>query len=168
MPIKPGADGGRTFIRGGLVRAVSRGLARPSSKRTLRLLYRKFTSREPGPARKFGLGKGLNLIKKLDFVLMATLAGLAGAIIPVCLSALFIGLLVFGMWLADRTPEAEYYRALYDVCMARRDDAPACLRIVADLKEKQLYKIESPGWVWPLPVPQLQSQPPKGDLNNNG
>ncbi|GIK36545.1 MAG: hypothetical protein BroJett011_03780 [Chloroflexota bacterium] len=50
-------------------------------------------------------------------------------------------------------PEAEYYRGLYDVCVAQTRQREMCLKAVGGFRAKGWYEQESPGYEWPMPAP---------------
>lgn len=58
-------------------------------------------------------------------------------------------------------PRAEYYRAMYDVCVAQTRQPELCRRSVAGYAEKGWYEAPSEGWDWPLstPTPRPQRNP---------
>lgn len=47
--------------------------------------------------------------------------------------------------------EAQYYRGLYDVCLAQTRLPEMCLNSVSEFKARDWYEQESQGWDWPLP-----------------
>lgn len=49
-------------------------------------------------------------------------------------------------------PEEEYYRAMFDVCVAQMGDRALCLRSVAGYRERGWYEEPSAGWRWPPAV----------------
>lgn len=68
-------------------------------------------------------------------------------------------------------PRAEYYRAMYDVCVAQMGDRELCRRSVAGYVEKGWYEAPSEGWDWPLdtardaPLPTPTPRPERNPAN---
>jgi hypothetical protein len=84
-----------------------------------------------------------------EFIITATL--LASILIGVCAPTLAAAVVV-----ATRPdPEAQYWRGVYDVCLAQTHNPALCLDRVADFYERRedWYGAPSPGWEWPLPRP---------------
>lgn len=81
---------------------------------------------------------------------------LAAVVLALALASLAI-VAAAGLYALSSTnspdPRAEYYRAMYDVCVAQMGDKELCLRSVAGYAEKGWYEEPSEGWDWPLPTP---------------
>ena len=85
---------------------------------------------------------------------------IAGKDIALAISALVMLLFICGLaaaipvaaYVSDRQAEREYYRALYDTCVAQTGYQDLCLRSITNFRQEyRWYEKESPGWEWPLP-----------------
>lgn len=66
-------------------------------------------------------------------------------------------------------PEAEYYRAIYDICVAQTRQPEMCLQATANFKAKGWYEQESPGWgdlPAPRPAQPVPARPGRGLPNS--
>jgi hypothetical protein len=95
---------------------------------------------------------------RLVVTITAVLALGIGILIPSLLTALVAG----GLFLSAQfqapaaDPEAEYYRGLYDACVALTHQRSRCLDQVTASKARGWYEQPSEGWRWPLPDASVQ------------
>jgi hypothetical protein len=92
---------------------------------------------------------------KQKAIVIATmiLAAVAGALLPLAITAITVGGIYLAVTAANEAPDPreEYYRAMYDVCVAQTGLPELCLDSVAGYVEKHWYEDPSIGWQWPLP-----------------
>jgi hypothetical protein len=105
-------------------------------------------------------------MKQKVIVLVAMiLSAIAGALVPLVVASLLSGpaflVTMFFPGSAEPGPDprAEYYRAMYDVCVYQTRQPEMCLKAVAGNASRNWYEDPSPGWEWPLPDDRRDGQP---------
>jgi hypothetical protein len=99
------------------------------------------------------------------------LAAVIGALLPLVITSLFFGLAFYVTTLrAEPGPDAraEYYRAVYDVCVYQTGQREKCLEVIPGYIQKRWYEDPSPGWEWPLPSVQPTPERPARNLDRQG
>lgn len=100
--------------------------------------------------------------RKLMIALIPLLSCLIGALVPVLMATL--------LYARQPDVEAEYWRGVYDVCLAQTRQPVICLNSVAGFRARGgWYEQPSPGYAWPLPPagpnrrdPAQQARPEPG------
>ncbi len=92
--------------------------------------------------------------RQLIGCLLLVASFLVGACVP--------GLVAATLYVNFPDPEAEYWRGVYDVCLAQTKQPEMCLESVARFKaehSEEWYEAPSPGYEWPLPAPASNEAP---------
>lgn len=75
-----------------------------------------------------------------------------GALTIVTVGVIGVAAFAFANSAPAGDPEAEYYRGVYDVCIAQTQQTEACRDVTATFRQRGWFEKPSPGWAWPLPA----------------